>query len=248
MEALVTFTLVDYVLLAMLVTGLIAGLTRGFIELLTGFIAFFVATVVAGRYSQAVLQFINRYWGLQEYVAGVLKRRISLPAEAYVIQANQIPWETAVRMVSGLPLPTVYKEMLAQRIVEWSQTAGTQSAAEFILQQLAAGILGAIVFLLMVVLVTYLLSLLGKLISDQVKEIPLVGMANRLLGGALSTLEVAVSLAFAIALFVPLLSMWGMTSFANSVQDAYLAPYFLALYDGVKGVLFDAGGSLFLAA
>jgi uncharacterized membrane protein required for colicin V production len=245
MVLLQSLTTVDYAILAILVVAVAIGWARGLVELLTGFVVFFVAATVAGRYADQVVGWLNRLWGVRERLAGVLARRINLPPDAYRIHTDGISWQKALEWLQFVPLPQPYKLVLAQRIATWSTTAGHKTVAEFIVQQLAAGVLHALVFLLLILVIGWLLSLLGRLVSDQVKELPLVGPTNRLLGAAVSVAETAVGIAIVIGLLTPVLSMYGMPQFGTAVGTAHLTPYFLSVFHWLQGGLFGLTGNYF---
>lgn len=247
MESLQALTAVDYLFIVVLVTGLAIGWARGFVEVFTGFVVFLVATVVSGRYTAEVVGWLNRTWGAQEWLADVIRRRINLPPEAYKVPAAAVPWSRALEWLRELPIPESYKVTLAQRLSEWSQSAGSQTAAEFITQQMAAGLLSTAVFVLLTVLIGWVLSFLGRLVNDQVKELPLIGTANRMLGGAAYLLQAAILLSVLVALVAPTLSMYGAGSFGKAVEHAYLSPHFLKLFEWLRGVIFGTSGGSFFA-
>jgi uncharacterized membrane protein required for colicin V production len=244
-ESLQALTLVDYLLIGVLVAGLAIGWARGFVDILTGFVVFLISSVVAGRYSGEVVAFLNRTWGAQEWLAGMVKRRINLPPETYKIPASAIPWNKAFDWMTGMPMPEAYKQSLAQRTAEWSQSATGQTAAEFIAQQIAAAILSTVVFIILALVIGWVLSFLSRLVTDQVKEIPLFGTANRLLGSVVYVFQTAIIISLVVALVAPVLSMYGMQTIGKSVEHAYLTPYFLEVFAWVRSILFGATGDGF---
>ena len=64
-------TPIDYVIIGTVVGALLLGWVRGFVEVLSGFLVFLVATFIAGQYTDTVLAMLNRMWNLQERFAGV---------------------------------------------------------------------------------------------------------------------------------------------------------------------------------
>lgn len=246
-ELLQALTVVDYLIIATLVIALAVGWARGLVELLTGFLVFVVSTLVAGRYTNEVTAWLNRTWGAQERLAGVLQRRVTLPPEADKVPMNAIPWEKALEWLRDVPIPNAYKETLAQRLAAWSEAAGSQTAAAYIIQQLAAGVLSAAVFIILVSLVGWGFGLLARLVSDQVKELPLVGTTNRLLGGAVAMLQAGVMIALVVGLLVPLLSVYGMQGLGSSIENAHLTPHFRILFEWLRGVVFGLKPDQFFA-
>ena len=245
MEWLQGLTPVDYGIIAVVGAALLIGWVRGLVEVLMGFLVFIISAFIAGRYSSLVLEILNRMWDVQHKLADVFSRRLNLPAEANRIPASAIPLEKAADWLRSIPIPKGFRETLAQRLVDWSHAAGSQTAADFITSQLAEGVLTTLVFVVMVVVVAWGLALLARLVSDQIKEIPLVGTINRLLGAAVLGLEASVVVALAVGLVGPALSMYGGTSAGNALQGAQLAPYFLSLYNWLRAFLFGIGGGPF---
>lgn len=246
-ETLHALTVVDYLIIAVMVTALAVGWAKGLVELLTGFLVFIVATLVAGRYTNDAITWLNRTWGAQERLVGVLQRRVTLPPEADKVPMNAIPWQKALEWLRDVPIPEAYKATLAQRLAAWSEAAGSQTASSYIIQQLAAGVLSAAVFIVLVSLVGWGLGLLARLISDQVKELPLVGTTNRMLGGAVAVLQVGVVMALIVGLLVPLMSVYGLQGLGSSIENAHLTPYFRTLFEWLRGVLFGLTRDQFFA-
>lgn len=247
MEMLQALTVVDYLFIATLVTALAVGWARGLVELLTGFLVFLVATVVAGRYTNEAIAWLNRTWGAQERLVGVLQRRITLPPEADKVPMSAVPWQKALEWLRDVPLPEAYKETLALRLSAWSEAAGSQTASAYIIQQLAAGVLSAAVFIVLVSLIGWGLGLLARMVSDQVKELPLVGTVNRLLGGAVAVLQAGVIIALVVGLLAPLLSVYGMQGMGSAIENAHLTPHFRMLFEWLRGVIFGLTRDQFFA-
>ncbi|HYG59902.1 MAG TPA: CvpA family protein [Symbiobacteriaceae bacterium] len=243
-----SWTTLDFIMVAIILAALLVGWAKGLVEVLTGFLVFIIAAFVTGHYSGTVVGLLNRMWNLQESLAGVLERRINLPSEAYKVPASIIPWEKAIEWLDAVPLPQAYKETLAHRLAEWSASAGSQTAAEFIINQLAAGVLGAVVFVIMISVIAWILVLLARLVSDQIKEIPLVGTANRLLGSLVTGAQAALILSLIVGLIGPMLTMYGGEALGGVIQNAELSPHFLALYHWLRQVLFGIPGGPFFVS
>lgn len=247
METLQALTVVDYLIIATLVIALAVGWARGLVELLTGFLVFVVATLVSGRYTSEATAWLNRTWGAQEWLAGVLQRRIALPPEADRVPMSAIPWDKALEWLRDVPIPEAYKETLALRLAAWSEAAGSQTAAAYIIQQLAAGVLSAAVFIVLVSLVGWGLALLARLVSDQIKELPLIGTTNRLLGGTVAVLQAGIVITLIVGLLAPLLSVYGLQGMGNSIENAHLTPYFQTLFEWLRGAVFGLTRDQFFA-
>lgn len=247
MDWIQQMTMVDYIIIGAVLVAMAVGWAKGIVNMLTGIAVFLISLFVAGRYTPLVLAWLNRSWGVEQKLADALERRINLPSEAFSVPSSGIPWHKALDWLREVPLPETYKQGLAQRLEEWSVTAGTQSAANYIIQQVAAGILSAVVFVVMVAVLGWGLGLIGRLVGDQIKEIPLVGTANRLAGAAAASFETITVLAVLVALVIPSLTFYGFQSLGTAVGNAELTPHLLTFFDWIRALLFAPGrGSFFL--
>lgn len=244
MESFTSLTVVDITILGTLLIAFLIGWGTGIIRFLTGFLSFIVAVLVAGRYSYLVIDWLNQTWDLQGWMEGVLTRRLNLPSEASQVPVNPVPFETALGWLKAVPLPEMYKQPLAQQLTEWSASASGKTAAQFLIEQIAAGLLNAIVFALLVMLISLFLGYLGRFISDQVQEIPLIGTADRLLGASALVLQTALILSFITVFAVPALSVYGATELGQAFNEAKTTPYLVQFFEWIRGLLFDGGTRL----
>jgi hypothetical protein len=239
---------VDYLILGVLGTALLVGWVRGLVGVLTGFVVFLVATVVAGQYTGAVVAFLNRSWDFQGKLAGLFERQLKLPAEAYKVQLGSIPWQKAQEWLQSVPIPDSYRQTLAHRLADWSVGAGNQTAADYVIHQLAAGVLNTVVFLVFVTVLGSVLGVIGGLLNDRVKELPLVGTTNSLLGALVIGFEAAVLISLAVGLVAPVLSMYGFESLTRALASAKLTPYGISFYAWLRGILFGLTKGAFFAS
>lgn len=245
MTELGNLTVVDYLLIGVMVAAVGYGWARGFVAVLTGVLVFVVTLFVAGRYSDPLVAWINQNWGAEAWFAGLLERRIDLPAEAMKAPASSIPWQKVLEMLQELPLPDSYKAALAQQVSEWSASAGSMSVATYLFQQIAAAVVHGLVFLALAALVGWGLTLLARLVSHQIKELPLVGTLNRALGAIALLLQAALALSFLVAMVVPMLWVYGAGSVGAAVENAALTPYFVRFFQGAKAMVFGANPTFF---
>lgn len=244
MEVLSSLTAVDITILGILLIAFLVGWSTGIIRFLTGFLSFIIAVVVAGRYSHVVMNWLNETWGIQRWMEGLLARRLNLPPEAGQIPMGQVPFETVQAWLRAVPIPKLYKQSLAQQVTEWSASATGKTAAQFLMEQIASGLLNALVFALLVTLISLFLGYLGRLIAEQVHEIPLVGTADRLLGAGALLLETALVLSFVTVFLVPMLSLYGSNALGAAFQDAKTPPYLVQFFEWIRGLLFNGGTRL----
>lgn len=246
MVILQNLTTADLLIIGILVAALVIGWSRGLVQILTGFVVFILSALIAGRYTGAAIQWLNQSWGVQERLSDLLERRILLPSEAYQVPANAVPWDKALGWLKDVPIPPSYKRSMARSVAQWSVDAGGRSAADFFLDQLTTGILTTIVFLVLVSLIGWVMTLLVKALSKRIHKVPVIGTADRFLGSAATLFETVIILALLGGLVLPTLSLWGFGQLEDLLAGAVLTPYFLALYESMQPILFGlAGGSLF---
>ena len=245
MEAVKGLNWLDWVLLTALAGGLVYGWVRGFVAMLTGLAAYVLSLIIAGRYTSPVVAWLNGSWGATDWLAGVLSRRIALPSETDSVPASTISWDKVLQWLAALPLPEEYKTQLAHKVQEWSQAGANTSVADFIFQQLAAGILSAAVFLILAGVLGYALSYVGKLVSTYVSEVPLVGTLNRTLGSAAGLLEVAMSASILLSLLAPLYTLSLFSGLGDAAGASRIAQWLISLYGLISKWLFGQGGSFF---
>jgi uncharacterized membrane protein required for colicin V production len=245
MELVKDLTGMDWILLALLAAGLVHGWVRGFVGLLAGLIAYLAAIVIAGRYTPAAVAWLDRSWGTTAKLASVLRYRITLPPEAERIPASALPWEKVMEWLAALPLPESYKMQLAGRVQAWSEAGAHMSASEFIMGQLAAGMVSAAVFLLLAGALGYALGLVGRLISGYISELPIVGLFNRLLGGATGLAQAAVFLSILLSVGAPLFGLKLFSQLADVMGSSRVAGWLIGLYAPISRLLFGQGGEFF---
>lgn len=237
----------DWVLVLMLASGLFYGWARGLVAVLVGFSAYLISLILAGRLTPIVVGWLDTTWGATAKVAATLSERIALPPEASLIPASMVPWRQAMPLLAPLPLPEAYKTQLAMKVETWSQAGANQSLAAFITSNLAAGIVSAVVFLLLVSLLGYAMALVGRLVSSLLSEIPLVGTLNRALGALVGVLGTAISLSVLLSLLTPLFGLEAFGTFGAAASQSTVAPSLMGLYEVISKWLFGQGGSYFFS-
>lgn len=247
MEFFTSLTVVDMTILGALFIAFLIGWATGVIRFLTSFLSFLIAVAVAGRYSGVAMDWVNRIWDAQGRLERTLASRLHLPAEMAHPPAAPIGTEMATRLLGGVPLPSFYREKLAQSLADWSGTAGSQSAGQFLVAQIAASVLNALVFAALVIILSFLIGYLGRFVSEQVHAIPLVGTVDRLLGAAALVLQAALILSFITVWVVPALSMYGVAELGEAFGQATTPPYLVAFFEWIRGLLFSGGTRLWNA-
>lgn len=244
MESFAALTIVDIIILGSLFIAFLVGWSTGIIRFLTGFLSFIIATVVAGRYSELVLQWLNKTWDLQGWMEGILSKRIRLPLEATQQPIGRLSFETVMNWLRAVPIPEMYKQALAQQVSDWSASAAGKTAAQYLIEQIASGLLNALVFTLLIMLLSLFFTYLGRFVAEQVQEIPLIGTADRLLGAGAMLVQTALILSFITVFLVPMLSVTGAGELGTAFNDAKTTPYLVQFFEWMRGLLFSGGTRL----
>lgn len=234
MQFLETLTPIDWGILGIVAAAITVGWVKGIIRFLTGFLSFILAVILAGRFSGPVLQWINERWDLQGRIEDGLHRRLQLPSGMTDGVLDRV----------GIPQP--YKQPLALEAARMSADGGL-SPADYVIQQIAAGVSNAIVFMVLALLLSVAISWIGKFFAERVQEIPLVGTADRLLGAAAIGLEAVLILAILLVFVLPTLSIYGMTALDEAVGQSVTPVYIIRFFEVVRWLLLGGGIQLWNA-
>lgn len=239
-----TLTPADYVILALLLLAFLQGWSRGLFSQVFRIGAFVATIVLAGRYGGSLRQILNRHFHLEEHLRVFLAERLPLPNGVNPVQ-GAAPQAPAEQWVSELSLPQAYKDTLVQKLFEWHQGQPAAPVDEVILDQLAAGLASVIAYLLAAMIAGIILGLVANLISPVLENDALLNTANRLAGGLVRGLEVAIVISLVAALAAPALSLSGLPWLQEQLDGAVTTPYFLDLFAWLKAAIFGLGTEQF---
>lgn len=248
MEAyLQQFNWLDWGILVVLAVGLISGFLRGLVGMVAGLVAYLIGLVLAGRYSGAVLAWLDARLQVVDRLAVFLAREVSLPGGIGDLPVAAVPPEQLTRAIYALPLPAAYHAALLERLQQAVAAQSQATLAEVLFSLVAQGILAAVVFLLILAVVGGLLSWLARRLTDLADMVPLVGPINRWTGALAGLLEALLGLTLAVALVTPVLSMPFARPLALAVADSPLAGWLMNLYGWLAALIFGGAGRYFLS-
>jgi uncharacterized membrane protein required for colicin V production len=235
-------TTVDWVLIGILVVTAGWGWSRGGIAFLTGLVAFALATAIVSPATDQIARFLGKGLGLEAKMAAAIGQQIGLPAMAGTAPAAGMSQGQWAQVIANMPLPAAYKAALTAQVTKAAAgaTAAGLSAAQLVINQLVQNILHGLAFFGGILLLGFGLSLGGRLLSGLLNQIPLVGTANRLVGGAIGLLGGLMVVLLIVAVVGPALQVTGSPA-GLAIMNAKLAPTFLSIWQGVGG-LFLGGG------
>jgi uncharacterized membrane protein required for colicin V production len=240
------FNWLDWVLVILLVFSFVYGYQRGLVGLLAGLLAYFLALFIAGRYTAPLVEWLERSYETTSKLADTLSHHVNLPAEANQIPAQAIPWEKVVLWFS-LPLPQEYKVQLAKKVEAWSASGAQVSVADFLFNEVATGILSAAVFLVLAGVTGYVLAYAGKLISEYMSSLPLLGFGNRAFGAVAGLLATGSFMAVFFSVVTPLLSLKMFSSIAGAMSGSKVAEWLITYQPIVSKWIMGQGSAFFFS-
>lgn len=220
----------DLILLLILARGAWQGYRRGLVNLLTGWLSYLVAGLIALLYARPLAEILNQAWHLTDRWSRGLAAHLPLPAPVLEQPVSNLAVRQAESFLKNLPVPgPVQQNLLGALDRAAGGTIGQALAGQLVF-------LGLELLLLVVVFYTslFLLRRLTRRFSPGLHSNTALGVADRGLGLALGLLGPIFWLALIIGTLRPLFAIPAMTS----------APGFLPLArqlynSGVAGVLGD---------
>lgn len=221
---------------------------RGGLAFLTGMVAFLFASTIVGRYTDQIAQFLGKNLGLEAKLSAAVGQQIGLPAMAGQVEASSISQSQWAQVLAETPLPAHYKQALIDQIAKAASSASAAglTAAQVIVDQLVQNLLHGLAFFGGIMVLGFGLSLAGGLLSGVLNRIPLVGLANRLVGAAIGLLGGVVVVMLVVALIGPAAQVSG-SAWGAAVTNAKVAPFFLSIWKGFGGIFLGGGGQVWNA-
>lgn len=239
---------VDLVLIGILAVAAVWGYMRGGLSFLTGIIAFIVASTVVGRYTDQIANFLGKNLGLEAKLATAVGERIGVPAMAGGVPAAAVGQAEWAQVLVNLPLPEHYKVALTAQIAKAASSASAAglTAAQVIVDTLVQNILHGLAFFGGIVVLGFGLSIGGRVLSGVLNKIPLVGLANRLLGAAIGLLGGVVVVMLIVAIIGPAMQISGSEA-GEAIMSSQVAPTFLSIWKGFGSIFLGGGGQVWNA-
>lgn len=221
---------------------------RGGLAFLTGMIAFLFASTIVGHYTDQIAQFLGKNLGLEAKLAAAVGQQIGLPAMAGDIPAASVSQAQWAQVLANTPLPDHYKQALVEQIAKAAAGASAAglSAAQVIIDQLVQNLLHGIAFFGGIMVLGFGLSMGGRVLSGVINKIPLVGLANRLLGAVIGLLEGIVIVMLIVAIIGPAAQVSG-SEWGAAITNAKVAPVFLSIWKGFGSIFLGGGGQVWNA-
>lgn len=223
------FTALDWAIVGVLLVAVAAGWVRGIVRVLLGFLSFLLAVMIAGRLTGPLVAWLDRLWNIPGRVADG------------IIQRSARSGETLAASLDQVAIPLRYKESLLQDVARVSTEMGELPAVEMAAQQIALGATTAICFIVLVLLLTTALRWLGGLFADVLQSLPIVGLADRLLGAAALGTAAVLALTLLVIWVIPTLSVFGIQGLGEMANQSVTPPYLIQAFEWIRRVVIGGG-------
>ena len=219
----------DWVVLALLATGLITGLRRGFVRALAGALVTLLALALAVHLGPRAAAYAVAHWNARAALAGFLARYLPLPDGS-----GQIPYSPSAlalllqQLQSQGDLTPAYAASLHGLLGTAGPAPPASTLDAYIDGLLAARLLALAAF---TVVLSAALAVLGPLAGLFARRVPggWAGVSNAALGALFGAAERLVHITVLLAVLAALSAMPVLAALATVTRDSRYAPVLLAV-------------------
>ena len=222
-------TPLDWVIAGVLLLAVGTGWVRGIVRVLLGFLSFLIAVMIAGRLTGPVVDWLDKMWNITARLADGIIERAGRSSDTLATSLDRVA------------IPQPYKASLLQDVVRASAETGHVPAAELAAQQIAEGAATAICFILLVLVPTAALRWAGNLFADLVQSLPIVGLADRLLGAAALGTAAVLALWLLVIWVIPTLSVFGVQGLGDMLSQSVTPPYLIQAFEWIRRLVVGGG-------
>lgn len=223
----------DWLLLAVIAFGFILGHRRGLLIMAFNLVGSVLALFVGYRLAPELSAWLDRSFHLVRTVADWLAQRAPLPAEARQLTMGVLPRTKLALWLETMPIPSFFRTQLVTAAN--GPVAPDQTVADFVYQQLATSFIRTACVIVLVLALLVVFRQLTGLVTGLLDHLPLVGFANRWLGGLLGILEFSILAGLAIAL-ISLMPGTGWLS--TQLADSQVSEKLIQMYTWLGSLVF----------
>lgn len=218
---------VDWVIVIVIAGTALTGLRRGFVLTLTRLVAQIVPLVAAFILTKPVAAFLETRFGWASSLAAFLGRYIKLPSDFSSTGVSNLSSGQLWSMLEKTGLPEQYKDAVVTWVAE-SPGGAQASLASFIQQSLGMLLLNVFVFIGLLLVGRWVITLFGKGVSEAVHTVGAGGL-DRVGGLLLGTAQGGLYVAVFLGLCMPFLATWSPTG-AEAINSSRLGSVFLGSF------------------
>jgi len=230
--------IVDLVMGGYLFLGLLTGIGRGFATVLLRLGVWVGSVGVAATTWREAARVLDHSFNLTARCAAFLGRGLALPGEVAATKVAEVSLEPAARqgLLTSLSLPETLERILQSDVARFEGLARlmpVETVGDYVALNLAVVLVGALGFVAVLLLARLILGLLAALLAPLLANLfgPVV---NRLGGAVLGAAISALILTLLIGLAAPLASFPLFRPLTVALEQSYLAPWFVALFDVIR--------------
>ncbi len=216
---------VDWVIVVVILGTTMTGFRRGFVLTLTGLIAQIGSLVAAYFLTKPVASFLETRFGWASSLAGFLGKYIHLPADFSSTGVSNLSSGQLWSMLERSGLPEQYKDAVVTWIADSPGTA-VVTLDRFIHQSLGMLLLNVLVFVGLLFIARWVITLFGKGVSEAVHTVGAGGL-DRVGGLALGAAQGGLFVALILGLIMPFVATWSPAG-AAAVNASRLGTLFLS--------------------
>lgn len=220
----------------LLVVGIIllvsagVGYKRGFVKITASLLATLISIILVMLLVPHISGWIQTSTPIREKVQEKCMEMLELSGgtETSVMDA-EIPFEQQVSLIEGAKLPSIFQDLLRENNnPEVYASLGVNTFGQYVASYISKVLADAIAFL-----VTFILVFAGVRIAIKflgiINKIPLIGGANRIVGGVIGLL---IGLVIVWVLFILVTLLYSTALGAACMQSIAENPILSKLYDG----------------
>ncbi|KKM12827.1 hypothetical protein SY88_01780 [Clostridiales bacterium PH28_bin88] len=233
-----TMNYVDWIIVAILLLGAWRGYHRGGINTFTGLVRYLVGLAVAAVYARPLAYLLEDRFGIITANSKRLAGMLPLPEPVIATSMGGVKAGELARSLEGLALPGFLRERLVEQVL----TSRATTLGEAVSYGLAAMLVQAIVFVLLVLLVVVVIRLLSGVVTRGISH-TVLGSLNRLLGTVTGVAVNGAILAVLLGLASPFLAQRGgpqggsITVLADALDQSILVPYLVQVFGIISNKL-----------
>lgn len=216
-----------FVLAVILVSGYL-GFKKGFMLSLLKLVSFFIAVIVAVKFSPLVAKILAGTFIFTKIKSGIYDK-LMLQQEGHMSAANEGAAATAESVVDGLKLPEFLKDLISDKVVGNMPNVGELIDYASIVDKISdvlANFIISIISVILLYIIARIALIFAKSIIKKVSKLPVLKQADKLGGFAFGAVEglLTVYIVFAVLMLFHATPLF--RGFFESIETSVLAKYF----------------------
>lgn len=224
--------------------AVVIGYRRGSTRLIAKVVGYGLSFILAGSFSGPAVDWLEKQSGMVTRFGSNIGSWLHLPPEFDSIPVGAFSPDLITNVGDQLPLPAPMLEQLSRQMEALAAKGVGGTIGDTLSGMVAHSLLQASAFVVIMLIVSFVVGLLARLLTRGLDQVPVVAKVNRLLGAALSLVVVIIGIALLIGLAAPVVSLTPGGVAAQTLRTSQVALWLQPLYTAVLGPLLN-GSRLF---